>query len=79
VTMMRIGAAAFKPQQRTNSLPASCRSTSIRNAGATTLQAITQALNQRGIRAARGARWCALPVMNVVERGKALRESLALL
>ena len=43
------------------------------------LDAITQALNQRGIRTARGAKWHASSVMNVLERASALRESSALL
>jgi DNA invertase Pin-like site-specific DNA recombinase len=47
----------------------------IRNSGATTLEAITQALNQRGIRTARGAKWYASSVMNVLERGKVLHEA----
>jgi len=51
----------------------------IQNTGATTLEAITQALNQRGIRTARGAKWYASSVMNVLERSKALRECAALL
>ena len=51
----------------------------IQNSGATTLEAITQALDQRGIRAARGAKWYASSVMNALERGKALREAPALL
>ena len=40
-----------------------------------TLEAITQALNQRGIRTARGAKWYASSVMNLLERGKALCEA----
>ena len=51
----------------------------IRNTGATTLEAITQALNQRGIRTAGGTKWYASSVMNVLERSKALREPSALL
>jgi Recombinase len=47
----------------------------IRNTGATTLEAMTQALNQRGIRTARGAKWYASSVMNVLERGKVLHEA----
>ena len=35
----------------------------IQNSGATTLEAITQALNQRGIRTARGTKWYASSVM----------------
>jgi DNA invertase Pin-like site-specific DNA recombinase len=51
----------------------------IQNTGATTLEAITQALNQRGIRTARGAKWYASSVMNVLERASALRQAPALL
>jgi DNA invertase Pin-like site-specific DNA recombinase len=51
----------------------------IQNTGATTLEAITQALNQRGIRTARGTKWYASSVMNVLERGKALHEASVLL
>jgi DNA invertase Pin-like site-specific DNA recombinase len=40
----------------------------IRHTGAVTLEAITQALNQRGIRTARGGRWYASSVMNLIER-----------
>ena len=50
----------------------------IQNTGATTLEAITQALNQRGIRTARGAKWYASSVMNVLERASALRQVPAL-
>ena len=46
----------------------------IRNAGATTLEAMTQALNLRGVRTARGAKWYASSVMNVLDRAKALRQ-----
>ena len=42
----------------------------IQGAGATTLEAITQALNQRGIRAPRGGRWHASSVMNLLARGR---------
>jgi DNA invertase Pin-like site-specific DNA recombinase len=40
----------------------------IRNTGATTLESITQALNQRGIRPARGGRWYASSVANLLAR-----------
>ena len=50
----------------------------IQNTGATTLEAITQALNQRGIRTARGTKWSASSVMNVLERDKTFREASAL-
>jgi hypothetical protein len=53
----------------------SCRPS--QDTGATTLEAITQALNQRGT--ARGAKWYASSVMNVLERSKALRDGAALL
>jgi DNA invertase Pin-like site-specific DNA recombinase len=50
----------------------------IRNTGATALEAITQALNQCGIRTARGAKWHASSVMNVLERANALDQAPAL-
>ena len=40
----------------------------IRNTGASTLEAITQALNQRGIRSARGGHWYASSVSNLLAR-----------
>jgi DNA invertase Pin-like site-specific DNA recombinase len=40
----------------------------IRGTGATTLEAVTQALNQRGIRPARGGRWYASSVANLLAR-----------
>jgi hypothetical protein len=40
----------------------------IRRTGATTLEAMTQALNQRGIRSARGGRWYASSVANLLNR-----------
>ncbi len=49
----------------------------IRGSGATTLEAITQALNQRGIRAPRGGQWRASSVAYVVARSQ--RESSAFL
>jgi DNA invertase Pin-like site-specific DNA recombinase len=42
----------------------------IRNTGATTLESITQALNQRGIRSARGGRWHVSSVKNLLERAR---------
>jgi DNA invertase Pin-like site-specific DNA recombinase len=44
----------------------------IENTGATTLEAITQALNQRGIRTSRGGRWYASSVMNLIGRAREL-------
>jgi hypothetical protein len=38
----------------------------IRSTGATRLEAMTQALNQRGIRSARGGRWYASSVGNLL-------------
>jgi DNA invertase Pin-like site-specific DNA recombinase len=49
----------------------------IRSTGATTLEAITQSLNQRGIRTARGAKWYASSVMNVLARAEAMQLSSA--
>ena len=40
----------------------------IRSSGATTLEAITVALNQRGLRSARGGRWHASSVANLLAR-----------
>lgn len=42
----------------------------IRNAGATTLEAMSQALNQRGIRSARGGRWRASSVASLLARAR---------
>jgi DNA invertase Pin-like site-specific DNA recombinase len=50
----------------------------IRNTGATTLESITQALNQRGISTERGTKWYASSVMNVLDRASALRQAPAL-
>ena len=44
----------------------------IRNAGANTLEAMSRALNDRGIRSARGARWHASSVSNLLARAKKL-------
>jgi DNA invertase Pin-like site-specific DNA recombinase len=51
----------------------------IRSSGALTLEAMTQALNQRGIRTPRGAKWHASSVMNILERAGALRQAGSLL
>lgn len=40
----------------------------IRSTGVTTLEAMTQALNRRGIRSARGGRWYASSVSNLLAR-----------
>ncbi len=47
----------------------------IRKTGVTTLQAMTQALNQRGIRSARGGRWYASSVANLLARATKLAEA----
>ena len=44
----------------------------IRSTGATTLEAISQALNQRGIRSARGGKWHVSAVRNLLTRAQAL-------
>ena len=44
--------------------------TAIRNAGAETLEAMTCALNQRGIRSARGGRWYASSVSILLARAE---------
>jgi len=46
----------------------------IQASGATTLQAIATALNARGVRTARGGRWHASTVHNLL--GRALRQNL---
>jgi hypothetical protein len=51
----------------------------IRQTGAKTLESMSQALNQRGIRTARGGRWRASSVANLFVRARrtvALQESL---
>jgi DNA invertase Pin-like site-specific DNA recombinase len=48
----------------------------IRRTGATTLEAITMALNERGIRPARGTRWYASSVANLLSRANKLAEVL---
>ena len=48
----------------------------IRSAGATTLDAMTRALNDRGIRSARGRRWYASSVGNLLSRANKLAEVL---
>jgi DNA invertase Pin-like site-specific DNA recombinase len=48
----------------------------IRTTGATTLEAITRALNERGIRPARGTRWYASSVANLLSRANKLAEVL---
>jgi DNA invertase Pin-like site-specific DNA recombinase len=47
----------------------------IRRTGATTLEAITRALNERGVRSARGARWHVSSVANLLSRTKTLAEA----
>jgi DNA invertase Pin-like site-specific DNA recombinase len=42
----------------------------IRSTGATTLEAITRALNERGVRPARGTRWYASSVANLLSRAQ---------
>src|SRR4030088_3751942 len=48
----------------------------IRRTGATTLEAITRALNDRGIRPARGPRWYASSVTNLLSRANKLAHAL---
>jgi DNA invertase Pin-like site-specific DNA recombinase len=48
----------------------------IRRTGATTLEAMTRALNERGIRPARGTRWYASSVANLLGRANKLAEVL---
>ena len=47
----------------------------IQNSGATTLEAITRALNQRGVRPARGTRWHASSVANLLSRTQKFAEA----
>jgi len=47
----------------------------IQNSGATTLEAITRALNQRGVRPARGTRWHASSVANLLSRTQKFAET----
>ena len=42
----------------------------IQNTGANTLEAITCALNERGVRTARGTRWYASSVANLLSRAR---------
>jgi DNA invertase Pin-like site-specific DNA recombinase len=49
----------------------------IRGTGATTLEAMTQALNQRGIRSSRGGRWYASSVANLLARAAKMQEGAA--
>ncbi|HEY6755738.1 MAG TPA: recombinase-like helix-turn-helix domain-containing protein [Pseudolabrys sp.] len=48
----------------------------VRRTGATTLEAITRALNDRGIRPARGTRWYASSVANLLSRANKLAIAL---
>jgi DNA invertase Pin-like site-specific DNA recombinase len=50
----------------------------IRNTGAISLRAMTDALNQRGIRSARGGKWHVSSVMNVLARARELSSDAAL-
>jgi DNA invertase Pin-like site-specific DNA recombinase len=51
----------------------------IRNTGANSLDALTRALNDRGIRSARGGRWHVSSVANLLARAKNLSLALSLL
>jgi DNA invertase Pin-like site-specific DNA recombinase len=53
--------------------------TGIRAAGATTLRDVTAALNERGIRSARGGKWHVSSVMNLLIRARQLAATAALL
>jgi len=50
----------------------------IRSTGATTLRGMTDALNQRGIRSARGGKWHVSSVKNLLERANVVPTSSAL-
>jgi hypothetical protein len=47
----------------------------IRSTGANTLDAISQVLNQRGMRSARGGKWHVSSVRNLLTRAQALPPS----
>ena len=47
----------------------------LQSSGATTLEAITRGLNERGVRTARGARWHVSSVANLLSRTKSLAEA----
>ena len=47
----------------------------IRNAGTTSLEGISEALNKQGIRTARGKRWHVSSVANLLAGAKALAEA----
>jgi DNA invertase Pin-like site-specific DNA recombinase len=47
----------------------------LQSAGATTLEAMTRGLNERGVRTARGARWHVSSVANLLSRTKSLAEA----
>jgi len=61
------------PQPWQNILPVIC---AVQGAGAISLVAITDALNARGIRSARGGRWHVSAVQNVLARARASRSGL---
>jgi len=61
-----MGNCAKADQHAANVLPVIC---DIERAGVTTLQGIADALNARGIRTARGRRWYASTVRNLLVRG----------
>ena len=47
----------------------------LQSTGASTLEAITRSLNERGVRTARGARWHVSSVANLLSRTKSLAEA----
>jgi DNA invertase Pin-like site-specific DNA recombinase len=47
----------------------------LQSSGATTLEALTRGLNERGVRSARGARWHVSSVANLLSRTKSLVEA----
>ena len=49
----------------------------IRSTGATTLEEMSRALNERGIRSARGKQWRASSVMNLIARAQKLAQPQA--
>ena len=63
-------AASFKRSRPTSSSGLMPIVLAIRSTGVITLEAMTQALNQRGIRSARGGKWHASSVMNLLARAQ---------
>jgi DNA invertase Pin-like site-specific DNA recombinase len=76
--MLHLYAALAEKERRLISerTKAALAADAIRRTGATTLEAITRALNDRGIRPARGTRWYASSVANLLSRANKLAEAV---